>query len=110
MGSLRAAIKMAKMRVAGSNQRTVGGRFSATLGLLGLAFLASCAGGPGSPPPPDGLEARLQASNPLHPAFERFLDQEPDLFESLLAIDSFVHPQIDQAAVRRAFDGLCSEA
>jgi hypothetical protein len=85
-------------------------RIAVTLGLVATALLASCAGGAGSAPPPDGLEARLRSSDPLHPAFERFLDREPDLFECILAIDSFVYPEIDPSAVRRVFQGLCDEA
>jgi hypothetical protein len=88
------------------------GRRGATvaLGLLAITCLASCAGGPASASLPQGLEARLQDSDPLHPAFERFLDQQPDLFESILAIDSFVYPQIDLPAVRKAFDAICRDA
>src|SRR5689334_23128657 len=88
---------------------TRGGRGFA-LALLATASLASCAAGPGSAPPPEGLEARLQASDLLHPAFERLLEKDSDLFECLLAIDSFVFPDLEQDAVRRAFNRLCGEA
>jgi hypothetical protein len=93
-----------------SDRRPERGRLRLVFGLLAAAFLASCAGAPVPAPPPDGLEARLQGSDPRHPDFERLFDREHDLFQCLLSIDSFVHPQIDLAAARNAFDGICREA
>jgi len=98
------------MQTAGSNQRREAGGGRATLGLLAVSFIASCAGGFEPARPPEDLQARLLSSDPLHPVFERYLAPNPDMFECLLAIDSFVYPRYDLAVVRTVFEGLCSEA
>src|SRR5262252_4863191 len=99
------------MKVPGTERRPGAGRVRTALGVLLASFLASCAAGSGSAPPPQSLQERLRDADPLHPAFERFLSPAPDLFECLLAIDSFVFPQFgDAAAARNAFDLLCRQA
>jgi len=72
--------------------------------------MVSCAGSSGSIAAPASLEENLRDSDPLHPPFERLFEQDRDVFESLLAIDHFVHPRLDIGAARNAFEDLCGEA